>query len=255
MNLKTLYPVATALLIIGIVTALVLNSSTPSDDTVTLPKLTIVNPTKSAQVDPSDKKLVNLTIDSSRVVAVVGEIGSESGRTSEQIKILSAISDKPIYILINSPGGSVLDGALIVSAMEASKAPVYTICMQLCASMAAVIHQHGTKRLMQDRSILMFHPAAGGFQGSFPQMKSRFEVLERYVNKFNIKIASNGKMGLTEFNNRILGEWWLDAEDATAAGFNQGIVSVKVRGPLFQTTIENLNTTKGNDLTKFMEIK
>lgn len=161
-----------------------------------------------------------------RTVVIFGEIGDNAQTIAEQIKQLGTQSKTPIYLLINSPGGSVVDGALIISAMEASPAIVNTVCLQFCASMAAIIHGHGTNRLMVDRSILMFHNAAGGVQGTMPQMYTRLNLFNRYVDKMATTIATRAGLTLEQYNLKIAGEMWLDAEDATAQHFNDRIVSV-----------------------------
>jgi len=172
------------------------------------------------------KKILVIKPNSDRVLRLYGEVNEMSLLVADQIKVLSAQSKEPIYLLINSPGGSVLDGAQIVSAIEGSVAPVYTVCEQLCASMAAIIHQYGKERLMYDRSILMFHNAAGGAQGYVPQMLSRLNVINRYVNKMQAHIAARAGVDLTTWLNRMGDEIWIDAEDATASNLNDKIVNV-----------------------------
>lgn len=132
----------------------------------------------------------------------------------------------PIYLLIDSPGGSVLDGAQLISQMEAMKAPVHTVCLKICASMAALIHQYGKKRYALDRSVLMFHPASGGAQGQVDNMISRLKTIKRYVNKFNAYIINRSGINEEEFNKMMSYELWLDAEDAKTTNFVDNIVSI-----------------------------
>ena len=104
----------------------------------------------------------------------------QNGNEIARLITETAKKGSPIYLLIDSPGGSVITGASVVSAIEAAQVPVYTVCLQLCASMAAIIHQYGSQRLMVDRSFLMFHNARGGFEGSFPQILSQFNTINRF---------------------------------------------------------------------------
>lgn len=138
-------------------------TTTQASDEKTAVTLPVFNPPEALLVTLPvfDKQVKYLNLVEDQTVEIYGEINESSEAIAQKITSLAA-KGKPIYLLINSPGGSVMDGALIISAIEASKAPVYTICTQLCASMAALIHQYGHTRYMVDRSILMFHPAAGG---------------------------------------------------------------------------------------------
>ena len=182
--------------------------------------------TNSSKKEAATKRIHVLKPAGNRTLLLWGEVGQNSLALAEDIKHLSSESRAPIYLLINSPGGSVLDGALIISAIEASPAPVYTVCMQLCASMAAVIHQYGKERLMSDRAILMFHNAAGGTQGYVPQMLSRLNLINRYVNKMNAFIANRAGVNLSDWASRMDNEVWIDAEDATASHLNDKIVNI-----------------------------
>ena len=192
------------------------------------PSVTLPDLSSYQKVDGGNKKVHNLKLEGERVVFISGEITESAYVHADKIKELSAVSKEPIFVLLNSPGGSVLDGALIISAIAASPAPVYTVCMQLCASMAAMIHQYGKERLMADRSILMFHDAAGSVSGYFPHMISRLNTLTRYVNKMNYHVARRANVPLNDYLAKIHEELWLDAEDAIHQGYADKIVNVLV---------------------------
>ncbi len=71
---------------------------------------------------------------------------------------------KPIYLYINSPGGSVTAGLAIYDTMQYVKSDVVTICVGLAASMGAFLLSAGTKgkRLALPHSRIMIHQPLGG---------------------------------------------------------------------------------------------
>ncbi len=71
---------------------------------------------------------------------------------------------KPIYIYINSPGGSVTAGMAIYDTMQHIKCEVVTICVGLAASMGAFLLAAGSKgkRLALPNSRIMIHQPLGG---------------------------------------------------------------------------------------------
>ena len=73
-------------------------------------------------------------------------------------------SAKPIYLYINSPGGSVTAGLAIFDTMKYVKSDVVTICVGLAASMGAFLLSAGTKgkRLALPHSRIMIHQPLGG---------------------------------------------------------------------------------------------
>jgi ATP-dependent Clp protease protease subunit len=71
---------------------------------------------------------------------------------------------KPIYLYINSPGGSVTAGMAIYDTMQYIKSDVITICVGLAASMGAFLLAAGTpgKRIALPHSRIMIHQPLGG---------------------------------------------------------------------------------------------
>lgn len=71
---------------------------------------------------------------------------------------------KPIYLYINSPGGSVTAGMAIYDTMQYIKSEVITICVGLAASMGAFLLAAGSpgKRLALPHARIMIHQPMGG---------------------------------------------------------------------------------------------
>ncbi len=71
---------------------------------------------------------------------------------------------KPIYLYINSPGGSVTAGMAIYDTMQHIKSEVVTICVGLAASMGSFLLAAGTKgkRLALPHARIMIHQPMGG---------------------------------------------------------------------------------------------
>lgn len=82
-------------------------------------------------------------------------------------------SSKPIYLYINSPGGSVIAGLAIYDCMQHIKSEVITINLGLAASMASFILAAGSKgkRLALPSSRIMIHQPMGGAQGQAEDIK------------------------------------------------------------------------------------
>lgn len=180
----------------------------------------------------SKKEIKALNIDFNRSVFLLGEIDGSIQVQISQILELASQSNEPIFLLIESPGGSVFDGYKLLSAIESSHAPVYTVCMGLCASMAAVIHQYGAKRLAFDRATLMFHDAAGGLQGDVKKMTTRLTYLNHILEKVDRYIANKSQMTYDKFMTLHAYEMWIDSEDALKLHLVDDIIQVQSPGRL-----------------------
>ena len=98
----------------------------------------------------ADSKLL-----SQRKVFVEGEINAETAcEFVKKIMLLNAEdSNKPIDVLINSPGGCINSGMLMYDVIQASKAPIRTWCIGRAYSMGAILlccSNHGRYILRDD---------------------------------------------------------------------------------------------------------
>jgi hypothetical protein len=105
-----------------------------------------------------------------RTIYITGGIGSKTKvAVSDRILTLSSKSRKPIYLMINSPGGGVTVGFAIIGAMErAKKRGVEFRCgvTGMAASMAFQILTHCDKRYALPYTMLLWHPVRVVFGGN-----------------------------------------------------------------------------------------
>lgn len=132
-----------------------------------------------------------------------------------------ATTDTAIVLYINSPGGSVFDGGMIVDAMISSRRPIVTVDVGYAASMAAYIWTYGTKRYVHPHAMLMFHQATASIDGSESQLEGRVRLLHRITAEYRAHLVSLVGDEATKHN---LEEWWLLPEDAVTLHLADGIL-------------------------------
>ncbi|MFN9917012.1 MAG: ATP-dependent Clp protease proteolytic subunit, partial [Pirellulaceae bacterium] len=81
-------------------------------------------------------------------------------------------------------------------------------------------------RLMAEKSILMFHPASGGTQGTLEQMLNQLTMFKKYVDRLDAEVAARSKISYAEFKSLLANELWLEAADALNMGFADKIAYV-----------------------------
>lgn len=148
--------------------------------------------------------------------------------TIAAIKLANKQKKTAIYLLFDSPGGSVYDGSRLISAIGSSVAPVYTVVTGLCASMCAMTEEYGKERYMMDRTTLMFHPASMQVmtQGEVDKVISRLSYGKRVIDKMDVHAALRSGQTYTEFKAKTEGEYWTDAEDALHDHLIDAIVDI-----------------------------
>ena len=137
-------------------------------------------------------------------------------------------TQEPIYLLINSPGGSIYDGFDFIRFAKTSKRPIHTITL-FAASMAFQIVEALGDRYVTNYSTLMSHRAKGGFQGEFPgQLNSRYEHVISHILEQDKEVISRtkGKQTLESYAKLIQNEYWANSDKAIEDGFADENVQV-----------------------------
>ena len=109
--------------------------------------------------------------DPSRIVEVKGPVDKKIIDRAKELEALSNVNLKPITIVINSPGGSVVPGFVFLNAMKLVRArgiKLNCVVTNLAASMAFHFLAECSERYAFDYSLLLWHPMrVGGMFASF----------------------------------------------------------------------------------------
>ena len=147
---------------------------------------------------------------------------------AQMLYLDSEDSSKPIYLYINSPGGSVTAGLAIFDTMQYVKSDVVTICVGLAASMGAFLLAAGTKgkRLALPHSRIMIHQPLGGTsqrQASDIEIEAR-EIL-RIKDMLNMSLADMSGQSLEKIAKDTDRDYFLSAAEAKDYGLTDRVIS------------------------------
>lgn len=135
--------------------------------------------------------------------------------------------NKPIYLYINSPGGSVTAGMAIYDTMQYIKSEVITICVGLAASMGAFLLTAGTKgkRLALPNSRIMIHQPLGGIGRS---QASDIEIEAKRIvglkRELNTLMAHHTGQSIEKIEKDTDRDYFLSAEQAKAYGLIDRVI-------------------------------
>lgn len=88
------------------------------------------------------------------------------------------ITPKPIYLHINSYGGSVFAAFTAIDVIKNSEIPIHTIIEGASASAATIISVVGAKRYMCKNASMLIHQLSSWSQGKMNEMEDEFNNLE-----------------------------------------------------------------------------
>ena len=166
---------------------------------------------------------------SQRKVFIEGEISSESAcEFIKKILILNEEdTDKPIDVLINSPGGEINSGMAIYDVIQASKAPIRMFCIGRAYSMGAVLFSSGNHgRYMLPHSELMLHePLLGNrVSGNSSSIQSISESLLETKRRMNQILARHTGKSEEEVEKATSYDHYYSPEESREFGLCDEIV-------------------------------
>jgi ATP-dependent Clp protease protease subunit len=164
-----------------------------------------------------------------RIIMISGEVNEAMASVvvSQLLYLQSESKESPIYMYINSPGGSVVDGLAIVDTMNLISCPVYTYCIGQCASMGSIFLVSGEKghRYALPNSRIMIHQVSGGSQGTYEDMKRSINEAGR-LNELLAGILANGtEKSLKEVKKDMDRDYFMSADEAMKYGIVDKVLS------------------------------
>jgi ATP-dependent Clp protease protease subunit len=154
--------------------------------------------------------------------------GIANSLVAQMLYLDSEDSSKPIYLYINSPGGSVTAGLAIFDTIQYVKSEVVTICVGLAASMGAFLLAAGTKgkRVALPHSRIMIHQPLGGTsrrQASDIEIEAR-EIL-RMKDMLNHSLADMSGQTFEKIEKDTDRDYFLSAQEAKDYGLIDRVIS------------------------------
>lgn len=165
-------------------------------------------------------------------------------RLSSRLIMLEALDPlKPVWLYINSPGGSITAGMALYDTMQMVSMPVYTVGLGECASMGQFLLSSGAPgyRFIAPHTRVLMHQPSGGIGGSVTEVES------------NIKLINEMKQEMAEITAKQTGQTvetilrdneydhWFTAREAVEYGFADHIVdsNTSLAGYAQQLTAKN----------------
>ena len=134
--------------------------------------------------------------------------------------------DKPIWMYINSPGGSVTAGMAIYDTMQFVGPEVGTICMGLGASMGQFLLCAGAqgKRYALPHARIMMHQPLGGVRGQASDIAIQAEQMAYTKKMLQERIAGHTGQSVETIEADSDRDRWFTAEEARDYGIIDKVI-------------------------------
>lgn len=137
---------------------------------------------------------------------------------------------EPIYIYINSNGGSIVHGLAIYDTINHIEAPVYTVCTGLAASMGAFLltcGEKGHRSALKHSRILIHQPLVStkyGYAERESDLRKLAEDLQKNRDLLEEIMSKNTGQPLEQLHKDCERDNWFSAEEALKYGLIDEII-------------------------------
>ena len=180
------------------------------------------NETRVSALDPLAGKMLK-----TRTILISGEIRKElAEKTIRQLLLLEDMSDDPIRIFIDSPGGDADAGYAVFDMIRFVKPDVWTIGMGLVASAAAIIQLAAPKerRVGLTNSHYLIHQPLSGIRGVATDIEIHARELDKLKEKINRLIADETGTPYEQVEKDTDRDHWMNAAEAVKYGLISKVI-------------------------------
>jgi ATP-dependent Clp protease protease subunit len=131
-------------------------------------------------------------------------------------------NQNPYRFVICSPGGAAIPGMKLYSTLKAIALtrPLITIASGFCASMATVLHQAGTTRVIEPGCSYMIHDVSGKVDGGLHDMQDQMDWLTKLNKHVHHVLAERSKLTVDEVAAQSKRrDCWYMPDEAIELGF------------------------------------
>lgn len=224
------------LMLLGLIALTPINSSSGSNAS-----------TESVTLTKENTLVLNSEVNGESVSDLISKAKELDANLDSRLKNpLNGGKSKPLYLFLNTPGGSIQAGLELIEVLHGLGRPVNTITL-FSASMGFQIAQNLNDRLILNSGVLMSHHAAGEFSGYFggqpSQVDSRYQLWLDRVRELDEKTVArtNGKQTYDSYTKQYDHEMWLTGNKSVQQGYADRIVNVKCDASLTGVTTHHVN--------------
>jgi ATP-dependent protease ClpP protease subunit len=169
---------------------------------------------------------------------------NDSTITKLQFELAQKVADRgskdyTIYLVLDSPGGSIDSGLNFIEFAKSFK-NVETITIFAASMAAGIVEALPGKRLIIESGVLMFHRASGGIQGQFEdgELESRLNLYKKIVRGMEQTNADRMQMSLELYKLLVKDELWITGGQSVGDGAADEVITLVCSQELINSKID-----------------
>lgn len=160
--------------------------------------------------------------------------------SQKTLEILNkSANTSPLYLVLDTPGGSVLAGLKFIDAIKSLNIKVHTVTL-FAASMGYQIAQElGTRYITPSGTLMSHRGAISGISGQIPgELNARINFIASILDGMSERAAKRVNMSKKEYDDKIVNELWSFGQQAVDTNQADLVANVTCDSSLIKKTYE-----------------
>jgi ATP-dependent Clp protease, protease subunit len=178
--------------------------------------------------DESPSSLMEKALFEARTILLTGDINDKQAKgVCTQLLAYSAVNDKPILLVLSSPGGHVESGDMIHDMIKFVRSPVRILGTGWCASAGALIYSAAKRenRFALPNTRFLLHEPRGGVGGQASDVEIQAREIIRMRERLNQIFAAATGQPIERIKKDTDRDHWMSAKEAVEYGLVGKIVT------------------------------
>ena len=153
----------------------------------------------------------------------------------------------PLFLVLDTPGGSVTAGLAFIDAVKSLKVPVHTVTIFAASMGYQFVQELGTRYITPSGTLMSHRGAVGGLSGQVPgELNSRLNHIQAILSGMSTRAAARVSMSKQNYDAAIINELWVSGEEAIASKHADKLVNAQCDKSLIEGTYtQQLSTIFG----------
>jgi ATP-dependent Clp protease, protease subunit len=145
----------------------------------------------------------------------------------------------PLYLVLDTPGGSVSAGLAFIDVIKSLKVPVHTITLFAASMGYQMVQELGTRYITPSGTLMSHRGAVGGLSGQVPgELNSRLNHIQSILNGMSARAAARVGMSKKAYDDAIINELWISGKEAVASKHADKLANVQCEKSLIEATYQ-----------------